>query len=601
MTESSRPPHAWSATLGRGLLLVGPLVLLGVVLFLALKPAADEEKTPAAPPSFAKEPEVPDGVPWFRDVTAESGIDFRYRNGEEADLYTLLESVGGGVAMIDYDGDGLLDLFFTGGGDLHADKATGRPCKLYKNLGGWKFRDVTAEAGLDKIDFYSHGCAVADYDRDGRPDLVVTGFGRVALFRNVDGKRFVDVTEKAGIRDTSWATSAGWADLSGSGYPDLYVCHYCDWSFKNNPVCRGLRPGVARDVCPPQRFKPIVHALFRNNGDGTFRDTTKEDGLRDDGMGLGVVLADFVRDGRPGIYVANDASNNHLYLNRKGKLEETGLLSGVAVDENGRYNGSMGVDVADYDGSGRAAIFVANFQNDIHALYQHVGSERFSYLSHPSGLAALSRHYVAFGASFIDIDNDGWEDLVVATGHVIRKPYGSTFKQKPLLLRNVASGERRVFRDWSKRGGPFFQTPALGRGLAVGDLDNDGWPDLVISNNNGPAVLLRNEAFKDKPARWLGVQLVGKRNRDVSGTTVTLKSGERTLLRFSKGGGSYLSASDRRILFGLGEAGEVGRLTVRWVWGKEQHFDGLKAGGYWELREGETEARPLRAGASSHE
>jgi hypothetical protein len=542
-------------------------------------------------------PDVPDGPAWFRDMTAGSQIDFTHRNGEEADQYTILESLGGGVAMIDYDGDGLLDLFFPGGGYFEGQQIKGHPCKLYRNLGKWKFRDVTAEVGLDKIAFYSHGCAVADYDRDGWPDLVVTGYGRVALFHNEPhngSRRFVEVTEKAGIKDTSWATSAGWADLTGTGFPDLYICHYVDWSFSNNPLCKGKIPGIDRDVCPPQRFKPLLHALYRNKGDGTFYDATKEQRLRDDGCGLGVVMADFNGDGKPGIYVANDATDNHLYLNRGGKLDEKGLYAGVATDEHGMYNGSMGVDVADYDGSGRASLFVTNFQGELHALYQNLGREYFSYQSQVAGLAALGRQYVGFGTAFIDVDNDGWEDLVIVNGHVLRKPLGTTMKQKSLFLRNTSDQGRRVFQDWSKRGGPYFSIPAVGRGLAVGDLDNDGWPDVVISNTNSPVVLLRNEAAADTGARWLGVKLVGRDHRDIAGSSVILEGTTRKLTRFAKGGGSYLSASDRRILFGLGTSEACRRVTVRWCWGKEQSWDDLEPNAYWELREGEAKAKRIQ-------
>jgi enediyne biosynthesis protein E4 len=549
----------------------------------------------APPPEkdqWAMPPEVPEGPAWFRDVTSDSGIDFTYRNGEEANQYTILESVGGGVAMIDYNGDGLLDLFFPGGGHFDGETIKGHPCRLYQNLGKWKFRDVTAEAGLDKIDFYSHGCAVADYDCDGWPDLLVTGYGRVALFRNEvhdKGRRFIETTSKAGINDTSWSTSAAFADLTGKGYPDLYICHYTDWSFSNNPKCKG-RGNVERDVCPPQRFKPLVHALFRNNGDRTFRDATKEQRLRDDGCGLGVVVADLNGDARPAIYVANDASNNHLYLSGEGKIDEKARNAGVAVDDNGMYNGSMGVDVADYDRSGRASIFVTNFQGELHALYQNLGRERFHYQSQAVGLAALGRHFVGFGTSFVDIDNDGWEDLVIVNGHVLRQPQGSTLKQLPLVLRNIEWEGRRFFQDYAKRGGAFFATPQIGRGIAIGDLDNDGWPDVVVSHTNSRVALLRNEAANGNTARWLGVKLVGKNHRDIAGSTVTLKTGSGVLTRFAKSGGSYLSASDRRILFGLGTTAKAGRLTVRWAWGKEQHFDNLEPNAYWDLREGDEKA-----------
>ena len=306
-------------------------------------------------------------------------------------------------------------------------------------------------------------------------------------------------------------------------------------------------------------------------------------------------MADFTGAGKPGIYVANDATDNHLYLlGPQGKLEEKGLLAGVAGDESGRFNGSMGVDVGDYDGSGRASIFVTNFQDELHALYQNLGQERFAYQSQAAGIGAMSRQFVGFGTGFIDIDNDGWEDLFIVNGHVLRKPLGSSLKQHPVVMRNVEFQSRRFFQDYSKRGGAFFATAAVARGLAIGDLDNDGWPDVVISNTNSPAVLLRNEASAGSQSRWLGVKLKGKGGRDVVGSTLSLKTDTRTLTRFTKGGGSYLSASDQRVLFGLGASGKAGRLTVKWSWsGAEQHFDDLEPGSYWDLREGEPAAARL--------
>ena len=315
------------------------------------------------------QPQTPAGPALFRDATPDSGIDFTYKNGEEADLLTMLEFVGGGVAMrgVDYDGDGLLDLFFTGGGSLQDKQIKGHPCKLYKNLGNWKFRDVTAEAGLDQISFYTHGVAVADYDCDGWPDLLITGYGHIALFHNEsrNGKRrFVNVTKAAGLDDDLWSTSAGFADLTGSGFPDLYVCHYVNWSFANNPPCKE-KNGTRRDICSPLVFESQPHTLFFNQGNQTFR-RAAADVLRKNGKGLGVVLADLNGDGRPDIYVANDLDENALYLNRgNGVLEETGHRAGVARDASGYANGSMGVDVGDYDGSGRPSLFVANYQGKI--------------------------------------------------------------------------------------------------------------------------------------------------------------------------------------------------------------------------------------------
>jgi hypothetical protein len=258
----------------------------------------------------------------------------------------------------------------------------------------------------------------------------------------------------------------------------------------------------------------------------------------------------------------------------------------------------MGVDVGDHDGSGRPSLWVTNFQNEFHALYVNLGRETFDHRSRVAGVAAIGQNFVGFGTGFVDVDNDGWEDLVIVNGHVIHRPtLGSTLKQRPVLLGNVEREERRFFQDISAQAGPFFQTPAIGRGLAIGDLDNDGWPDLVVSHTNSPVAVLRNEAAKAVPARWVGVKLVGKDNRCTVGSTVILQTPTRRLTRFVKGGGSYLSANDQRLLFGLGPSGEVGRLTVRWSWGQTQTFDGLFPGAYYLLREGDPKLRRLmRAG-----
>jgi hypothetical protein len=541
-------------------------------------------------------------------MTAASGIEFTCRNGEDANQYTILESLGGGVALLDYDNDGWLDIFLAGGGYFGGpDKKEikGSDCRLYRNAGNWKFEDVTAKAGLGGPWFYNHGVAVADYDRDGFPDLLVTGYGRAALFHNEaqtagDGRRFTEVGEPFGPAADQWNTSAGWGDLDGDGYPEVYICRYLDWSFENHPSCTGYAAGSLRDVCPPQRFKPLMHALFANESDEKggrrFRDVSAKHNFQAAGCGLGVVLADLNQDGTPDIYVANDATNNFLFINRNGALEEKAMIAGVAVDDQGQIDGSMGVDVGDYDGSGRPALWVTNFQGDLHALYANLGREVFDHQTRSAGIVAVGMHLVGFGTGFVDVDNDGWEDLVFVNGHVVRRPaLGSTFKQRPVLLRNTERKGRRFFTDISDQGGTFFNTPALGRGLASGDLDNDGWPDLVVNNTNSPTALLRNVAAEvpSQANRWLGVKLAGRGHRDVVGSTVTLEGSTRKLTRFAKGGGSYLSASDQRILFGLAPNQEVETVTVRWSWGESQQWQGLKAGSYWELREGEPNAVQL--------
>jgi hypothetical protein len=586
----------------------------------------------------------------FRDMTPASGIDFTYRNGQEADHYVILESLGGGVALIDYDGDGLLDILVTGGGSFdktdkeykkdpaRSPRILARPCKLYRNLGGFKFQDVTAEVGLHEIDFYTHGAAVGDYNCDGWPDLLVTGYGRVALFKNIPdskgGRRFTEVSREAGLQGGHvWATSAAWGDLDGDGWPDLYICQYVDWSWDNNPPCEGYTRAIPRDICPPKQFDARPHLLFRNNGDGTFTDVGKEAGLRmsrkeadydrlthlsqeakerlrqgdrerDYGKGLGVILVDLDGDGRPEIYVANDTTDKLLYRNRstpgKVRLDEVGQEAGVATDDRGLPNGSMGVDAGDYDGSGRPSLLVTNYENELHGLYRNVsarGKLLFEYTTRSAGIASLGRHYVGFGTGFLDVDNDGWLDVFISNGHVIRHPTGAPVRQRPVLLRNVgnqAGKKQRQLINVTDQGGPYFEDYHHGRGAAIGDLDNDGRPDLVISQINEPVALLRNDA--DAANHWLGVELVGKGHRDVVGARLTLEVGGRKLTRFARGGGSYLSSSDRRHLFGLGTADTVGRLTVVWPSGEEQHWDGLAVDRYWQLVGGQKKARPLPAG-----
>ncbi|MCS7046855.1 MAG: CRTAC1 family protein, partial [Gemmataceae bacterium] len=283
-----------------------------------------------------------------------------------------------------------------------------------------------------------------------------------------------------------------------------------------------------------------------------------------------------------------DATDDFLLFNRRGKLEELGFKAGVALDDMGRATASMGVDAADFDGSGRPSLWVTCFQGELHALFRNLGQERFQHFSRAAGVNAIGLNLVGFGTSFVDLDNDGWEDLIIANGHVLRYPgQGSSVRQLPKLLHNEAASGRRIFKNLSARGGTYFQNPVVGRGLAVGDLDNDGWPDVVMHPINAPVALLRNIAGDTTAANWVVVKLVGRGYRDVVGSTVILETENSRLTRFVKGGGSYLSSSDSRIHFGLGTAAAIRRLTVKWSWGQTQSWDGLTVNTGWELREGE--------------
>jgi enediyne biosynthesis protein E4 len=559
--------------------------------------------------------------PLFEDVTTHSGINFTYRNGEEANHLAILESLGGGVGVLDYDGDGRPDLFLVGGG--HFDRPAsdyekagnqrdvdkllkeppgirGYPCKLYRNKGNFEFEDVTAAMGLDKLAggapwFYTHGVAVCDYDGDGWPDLLVTGWGRVALFRNVPvdendpgkGRRFVDVTRQAGLLSgVTWATSAAWADLDGDGRPDLYVCQYADWSWAKHPSCTYDRK--TPDVCPPAEFSGLTHLVFRNNGDGTFTNVSDSCGLVKGGpkssKGLGVLAVDVDGDGKPDVYVANDTVDKFLYLNKSVRgtirLHEVGRLSGSAVDDRGNANGSMGLDAGDLDGSGRPALWVTNYENELHGLYGNKsrrGDPLFTHQTTKAGIAVIGQKFVGWGTGAIDFDLDGWEDLFISNGHAIRHPTapGVTRKQKPVLMLNRGKGK---FVPAGGGLGSYGQQQHLGRGVAFVDLDNDGRIDVVCNHVNEPAVILRNVA----PAKrhWLGVELRGAGRRDVVGARVDLVAGGRTQARFARGGGSYLSSSDRRLVFGLGETERIDRLVVTWPDGTRQELTRLAVDRY---------------------
>jgi hypothetical protein len=574
------------------------VLLAGLLLSAA---ACSTQADRPAPAVAAKE--EPAGEPFFEDVTKASGIDFSYRNGEDSAKHlAILESLGGGAALIDYDGDGLPDVFLPGGGYYTGpDKKqiVGAPCKLYRNLGGGRFQDVTAAVGLDRLAggapwFYTHGAAVGDYDRDGRPDLLVTGWGRVALFRNVGGTRFEDVTAKAGLdKGITWATSAAFGDLDGDGWPDLYVCQYVDWSWKKHPRCQ--YDAKTDDVCPPKNFFGLPHKVFRNTGRGTFADVSREAGLHpgggDNSKGLGVILVDLDGDGRPDVYVANDTVDKFLYLNRstpgKIRLHECGMDTGAARDEMGNANGSMGLDAGDYDGSGKPALWVTNYENEQHGLYRNdarPGLPAFNFQTSAAGLAAMGQKHVGWGTAFLDLELDGRLSLFVSHGHAIRFPTnpGVTRKQKPALMLNMGGGR---FKDASRRIGRYGDSPHLGRGVAFGDLDNDGRPDMVLNPTNEPAAVLRGVGGKGK--HWLGVALRGKGNADVTGAKLEVRAGGRTLTRFARAGGSYLSSNDPRHVFGLADETRAGRLTVTWPDRTVQHFDGLAVDRYHRITQGQ--------------
>lgn len=574
---------------------VGEALRFSVFFLLLAGCARSNPELPSGPADNASSPSPippsPTEAIQFEDVTPKSGIHFSYRNGDEAGELTLLETLGGGVGLIDYDRDGWLDLFLTGGGNLADRRVRGLPGRLYRNLGSCRFEDVTDKVGLDGASLYSHGVAVTDYDGDGWPDLLMTGYGGVRLYRNSKG-RFVDVTSSAGLKQGGWPTSAAWGDLNGDGRPDLYLTHYVNWSFENHPRCPGYISEHPFGVCSPRVFTGLSDVVYLNNGDGTFRDATHELGLRPGGKGLGVIIADLDDDGRPDVYVANDTTENFLYLNRPDRpFEEVGLTRGVAFNGHGTAQGSMGVDVSDAEGNGNFSIFVTNFQNEPHAFYRALGGGRFHFSSEAVGVTTIGFTFVGFGVGFADFDNDGHEDLFLANGHISQHPAPpSEYRQRPIVFRHVGGDRSIRYVDVSHLAGSYFQEKRVGRGVALGDLDNDGRMDVVISHINDPATILKNVSNRNH--HWLGLILIGEDRRDIVGAKVTLEANGRSQSRQVKGGSSYLSSSDRRILFGLGPDEGPVRITVRWPYGSKQTWENIKVDHYWTLKEGETVAEP---------
>lgn len=504
---------------------------------------------------------------WFEDVTAQSGISASYQTGRSSGLNTILETVGGGVGLVDFDLDAQLDLYAVGGGTIDAATGTPRgvPGRLFRQHENERFHDVTKSACLSVDTDYSHGILAADYDSDGFPDLFLTCYGDCQMWRNLGDGTFQTVTQSAGLIFPGWHTAAASADLNGDGHLDLYIADYVNWS----PQADAKRKiAVPSDIPPPQQYEPLPDHLYLNLGDGRFEDVSMQAGIRSDGMGLGVLAADFNDDGAADVYVANDVVGNHLYWGgSEFPLQEAGESVGVSYNESGTPEGSMGVDAADVNGDGFPDLWVTNFELEDNSLYLHVEGGLFQHATVRMGLAGQGRALVGFGTGFHDFDSDGWPDLYVLNGHVQYQSQFSPFRQPAMVLRNV-NGQR--FENVTSNAGPWFSRPHTARGGAAGDWNRDGSVDLVISHLDEPVTMLRNRL---PAAPGLRLRLVGVTSpRDPIGATVRVQSHGRPIVRYVKSGSGYLSQSDSRILIPWESSAEVAEVFVQWPSKRREYF-----------------------------
>jgi enediyne biosynthesis protein E4 len=517
----------------------------------------------------------------FVDVTAASGVHFEAQAYHTPKKY-LIETMGSGVALFDYDNDGLLDIFFANGARLSDPAAPGTiPQKsgpkdwnrLYHQKKDGTFEDVTEKAGLAGVG-YDMGVAVGDYDNDGYDDLSVTGYEGNHLYHNNGNGTFTDVTQASGAGGSGWSTSAAWVDLDNDGELDLVVLRYMKWDF-SDLWCGEHREGF-RAYCHPDLFQPIVPLVYHNDGNGHFTEVGAEVGIDKPGKGLGIAIADYDRDGHPDIFVANDSMLEFLYHNKgNGTFEEVGLPNEVAVDGDGHTYAGMGVDFSDYNNDSLPDLIITSLADQKYALYRNNGDGSFTYSSYLSGVAAATLPHSGWGVEFLDYDNDGWKDLIVAQGHDIdniQVTYPQLrYKEPMLLLHN--DGKR--FVNVSGASGEVFHEAWVARGLAAGDIWNDGRVDVVVTSNGGPPHILRNET----PARnhWLGIKLVGhKSNRDGIGAEIKLTTSKGTQFATVSTTGSYLSSNDKRAHFGLGSDAAAQSIEIRWPCGTVQTLTNVR-------------------------
>jgi hypothetical protein len=524
----------------------------------------------------------------FTDVRKEAGITFLQDSTETEEKY-YLETMGTGVAWIDYNQDGLMDLFSVQSGETEAYQPA-HPLRsaLYRNNGDGTFTDVTEKAGVGGAGHYGQGVAVGDFDNDGFPDLYVTGYGRAILYHNNGDGTFTDVTRKAGVADEGgWSTSAGWFDYDKDGWLDLVVTNYIEWTPKTNLWCGERRPGY-RSYCNPGNYKGQKTKLYHNNHDGTFSDVSNSSGVgKPESKGMGVVLADFNNDGWPDIAIANDTWPNFLFLNKHdGTFQDVSLVSGLAASEDGRYEAGMGIDAADVDGDGWLDVYITHLDFELNRLYHNNHDGTFDDYTYRSGIGNKAILLSGVSMKFLDYDNDGWNDIVQLNGAMldnVQLYHSEVFYKEPLLMfHNLGKGQ---FEKISDSLGPDFMRPIAGRGIATADYDNDGDVDMAINNRGDYPELLQNDGGNLN--HWLEVLLIGTRsNRDGIGASLKLTSEGFVHVEQSKGGMSYMSASDPRIFFGLGRRAKIESLEITWPSGQVDKLTSLPVDRIIAVKEG---------------
>lgn len=531
----------------------------------------------------------------FVDEAAEAGLGFRHENGATPEKY-MPETMGAGAIIFDFDNDGWPDVFFVNGGSFVDDaRAAAARHGLFRNNGNGTFTDVSEGSGIG-VSGYGMGACAADYDNDGLVDLYVTSVGENRLYRNLGDGSFADVTQAAHVGSDLWSASCAFGDVDNDGNVDLYVANYVDFSPENNKNCGYM--GEVRAYCHPNVYSSQPDVLYRNNGDGTFSDSTASSGIyKDDGNGLGVVFGDYDGDGWVDIYVANDSVPNFLFHNLgSGSFEEVGLWAGVAVGNTARPLAGMGTDMGDFNGDGLPDIFVTNLDLETHSLYENLGGGLFADVTYQNGIGEATLPFVGFGAAFLDYDNDMDLDLAEANGDVIDNVGlfvdNKTYAQRNLLLQNDGTGR---FTDVGLSSGPGFANQQPSRALAVGDLDNDGDLDLVISNVGASPNLLRNEG--GNRSNSLLVRTIGTAsNRDGIGARLTLTVGPTVMVREVHAGSSYLAQNDLRAHFGLGSEMKADRLEVRWPSGVIDVIEDIEANQILTIREGDGIVMSTRLG-----